>query len=89
MATETIRFARLDEASDAVSIWKEVANWLIERHQPLWPAELFTLAMAEAHVKRGELVLAFKNDEPCAPMLVQARSRMLARNGRRVGALYA
>lgn len=71
MATETIRFARLDESSAAVSIWKEAANWLIERHQPLWPPELFTLTMAESHVMRGELVLAFKDDEPCAAMLVQ------------------
>jgi len=66
-----IRLARLDEASAAISIWKEAANWLIERRQPLWPAELFTLTMAEAHVRRGELVLAFDKYEPCAAMLVQ------------------
>lgn len=76
MSTTTswfIKRATPEEAGEALSILREVAQWLVDIGRPLWPVESFQLDAVRRAALAGELILGFAESRPVASMQLQAR----------------
>ena len=87
-SNSTVRLARPDEAAAAVTIWREVALWLIELGQPLWSVEQFDDAATAAFARTGQLVLGFDRDRAVAVMTIQDEDRLFWPEAAPRAALY-
>ena len=87
-AARNIRFATAGEADAAVQIWREAATWMIDRGEPLWTVEQFTLADALEHVRAARLVLGFEDDQPVAAFTLQEEDPLFWPDAEPASALY-
>lgn len=68
-----IRRASVEEAADAVSILREVTQWLVDTGRPLWPLNSLDVAAFRRAASKGELVLGYEDSQAVACMLLQPR----------------
>ena len=65
-----------DGAADALSILREVSQWLIDGGRPLWRVESFDLNTFRRAALEGELALGYEGRTAVASMLVQTRDAL-------------